>query len=1294
LNFRPDTKLNGSDAKNATLVEGFIPLYQTPRTVTFSDLRFYDKRGTPLEGNLAFGVRHLTPNSRIFGVYGSVDRFRTATKRYFNQATIGGELWLNRVFFGANGYIPIGTKRYDDDAQNLAILTPIGGNSYNILYFPGYERILPGVDALLGYDFTNNFRIFAGGYYFYQSDVGSMSGPKLRANYTWYSTPHHRLFGVFDRIALEAQVTHDHIRQTDWYAGIRFSVNLGKNPPHRLTRLEQHLNDTIRRDMNGIDVEYHDPQSHLLRNTDGSKVVVFQPTTYAEFANALDTTLKQVPVANLAATSTPDIIGVEKTLTAESSDDQSLTITRDVEVNGGAHDFIVDGRPYAVSVGSNGEVDIDTSDTFMTLSGSSNLTLANMTFFNSATDAGTMLSLPDSYTGDTTISNTIFHTRSASDPIITLEGSVAPMFDDTTLRNTNSNSSAFLLDVATDETIVIDEGEITLDNSGTGGGIEVSGGTLRIENETIVENIGEPVIDLVPGSKSLIIINSTITNNGAGCIVKEENKAKDAITITDSTLVANGANATLDFGGEDNTIAITNTSISNTGTGDLIYHTGTATLDFSGTLTLNHPVGDGIVLASTTAQTQSLSNFTITGAISGGKVFSLPSTSLESLNIQNATITNSGSGDLIYHANDTTLTLGNLTLNQTGSGNGIVLASTTTRTQTFTTTIGGNIQSGALIRLPSSSEETLLLSGATLTNSGAGNILSWASSTDVTINNGASLANTGTGNAVSVAGGTGSLTINGTSGTVTLNAADGFALTTNGHDFGPIDIEYVQSNAPFDFELTHASATGSSLSFTNNTLDLSSNPPPANTQGAKAVLSFVALYGDLVVDDLDNNTITVTDPSNTISGDLYGVYTAVNKTNTPTITFTNSIQNNNITLEDISADMTTYGFYFHDLSGTAHSSANITLSDSLDNNTISIDNKYGARAFSNDANLSITNDIINNNWTVQDSTLSTGITTTNYGLYNAGILTLVSGNFNANTITIQNHAGAANAFGNIGTSAEFTLSTGNFGASGAGNSLSSLNPTTTHNNGIARGLLNTGTMTIAGNFNHNTVLSQTNIASSARNQGLRNDKSLTINGNMNDNTFEADASGGARLTQPFLGGGTNSAFFLLEGDFNNNDIIGFAQKGGVNGIFMTGRYNFSNNFNNNTFTLESDGFYLGSSGVTALELGGESAGSSFGSDITNTIDGNAFSVIRTSDPAREIALRINGNASVTFYNIQDNNFSDLGTTTTLKITIPLSRTSTKKMNIYGASGANDLVTNNTGLTLDNINDVGVNYFAS
>jgi hypothetical protein len=592
-------KLNGSDAKSASLIEGFIPLYQTPRTVTFSDLRYYNKSHTPFEGNFAFGVRHLTPTHKILGLYGSFDRFRSARKRYFSQATIGGEFWWNRVFFGANGYIPFGTKRYTDASQNMASLESIGGDSYNILYFPGYERILAGADALIGIDLTNNFRIFGGGYYFHHVDTGSISGPKLRANYTWYSKPYRRLFGVFDRIALEGQITHDHIRKTDWYAGIRFSINLGRNSPHQLTRLEQHLVDTIRRDMNVIDVEYTSPQGNVLKNADGSNTVVLIPTTYAEFADALDTTLAHKSLLGANAT-TPNIIGVNRTLTADSGDDQSLTISRDIEVNGGVYRFTVDGSPYIVQLGSDGQVNINTSDTFLTLTGSIDLTLVNMVFRNQATDAGVMLSLPENYTGTVTIANTTFSTRSATNPILLLEGAVAPSFEKATFSNTNTNSTAYLIDIATDSTIVIDDGELILENAGSGGGIEVSGGAVRIENETIVENTGEPVIELFQASKRLIINNSSITNLGAGCIILENSDADDTITISDTTLTATGANATIDLNGGGET-TITNTDLSNSGAGDILRLAGSADVNVNeGTSMSNTGTGDVISVAGST----------------------------------------------------------------------------------------------------------------------------------------------------------------------------------------------------------------------------------------------------------------------------------------------------------------------------------------------------------------------------------------------------------------------------------------------------------------------------------------------------------------------------------------------------------------------------------------------------------------------------------------------------------------------------------------------------------------------
>jgi len=139
--------LHQGDARSSNLIEGFIPLYpRGPQNLIFTDIRFYNPNGTPIEGNIDLGFRRLFHQSeRLFGFYAGYDRYRSETKRYYNQANAGLEFWVNKLFLGGNVYLPFGTKTYDNDAVNLAYLVPTGTSyRYNIAYEQGKERVIPG----------------------------------------------------------------------------------------------------------------------------------------------------------------------------------------------------------------------------------------------------------------------------------------------------------------------------------------------------------------------------------------------------------------------------------------------------------------------------------------------------------------------------------------------------------------------------------------------------------------------------------------------------------------------------------------------------------------------------------------------------------------------------------------------------------------------------------------------------------------------------------------------------------------------------------------------------------------------------------------------------------------------------------------------------------------------------------------------------------------------------------------------------------------------------------------------
>jgi hypothetical protein len=217
--------LHQGDSRSANLVEGFIPLYQSsPNLLSFADIRFYNPNSTPWEGNIDLGVRRIFQQSHsLAGLYAGYDRYRSQTRRYYSQVNLGVEFWFNRVFIGANGYLPFGTKVYDNDAVNQAYLVPTTTSyRYNIAYAQGKERAMPGADAEVGVDINRELTVYAGGYYFDHGDARRITGPKLRATYTFYHSPSHWFLNIFDRIRVEGLLSHDSVRGTSWMAGIRF----------------------------------------------------------------------------------------------------------------------------------------------------------------------------------------------------------------------------------------------------------------------------------------------------------------------------------------------------------------------------------------------------------------------------------------------------------------------------------------------------------------------------------------------------------------------------------------------------------------------------------------------------------------------------------------------------------------------------------------------------------------------------------------------------------------------------------------------------------------------------------------------------------------------------------------------------------------------------------------------------------------------------------------------------------------------------------------------------------------
>lgn len=1104
--------IHQGNARSSNLIEGFIPLYQKfPQTLSFIDMRFYNPNGLPIEGNIDLGIRRLFHQDEcLFGIYGGYDRYRSDTRRYYSQVHAGFEYWNNRFFLGGNGYLPINKKVYDNDAVNMTSLvsTPVSYR-YNISYSQGKERALPGVDAEVGMDVNHGLTLYLGGYYFDHSDASSILGPKLRATYTFYRNKNKRLLGLFDRIRLEGLISHDSIRGTSWLFGLRLRFGLSSHANPSIG-IERHMTDTLHRDLNVVSENFN--TSDQLYRIGGVPVQVDIVS---------DTSGRTI---DAATSGDADIIGVRGSQIASGT----LTIgDRDLTITGGQYSFVAGGKTYSVNIGNNAELTTSISDTLFSATGSSDVTLSDITLSNQTTDAGVMLSLEDSFTGTISINNTNFTTQSATNAIIGIDGAVAPQFTDVLLRNINTSSTAPLIHITSDENIEITVNGVELDNLGSGPDILVDEGALEIINSTIVVDQSGPVIDLTTNSQSLTIDNSSITNNGTGVIIKEEIDGDDIITITDSTLVANDASATLDLGGAGDLI-LTDTSLSNTGTGDLVFHDGALDISLNGTITLNQPdSGDGIVLNSTGAESHTLSDFTIIGSV-GGSVISIPSTSNDTLTIQDATITNTSSGDLINHENVSPLVLDNVTLNQTGIGDGIVLGSTSAQTQTFNDdiTITGNITNGALISIPDTSLETLNIENATLTNTGTGDLIQWASSTDLTISDGAVLQNTGGGDLISMVGATGALSITGTMGTpITLNVTNGFALETDGNDFD-ISIEYVNTNAPFDFKLTTTSATGQ-LTFNNNTLNIAdSTALDSNLGGSFAgVILFTDDNQALTVSDFSNNDITITRTDKTSA---FGLYAQGNATNP--ILLTNGFSNNSVELSNdpisSSGILSLVGFH----------ADYVSLDGDFSNNTFDMDGTGGT-------SVQIEQGVI--------------------GLYSDHDFSILNGNNMSNNTFIAKNVGN-NGEGAGWVSIDTVSITGDFGGTSAGNTF-----TANENTSFGWGWYARDTINIGGDVADNIFNASSN---GDTGYAWNTEESLTVTGDFYSNTLTAssnDNNGYAWETEDIVS----------MGNFTNNIFTASSNTGGDGYAWSAAdTITINGNFGGKTLTADVNTFTANNNG--------------------------------------------------------------------------------------------------------------------
>lgn len=216
---------------NLASTEVFIPLWQKPTELIFTNIWLQSLKNLNYEGNISIGYRHIAEEHQtLLGIYGAFDYKKLETGKYFNHLIIGLEYWKNSWFLGGDFYQAIGkNKSLIRHSTNL--------NEYLIA--------LSGLDARIGKELSKNLTLFAGGYYFRNQEIRSIYGPKLSLIYDW------PIDVFFDKIILDTSLQYDKVRGI--YCSLGVAARIGLSPKqYPLTGVSRHMLDSVLKEQNLI----------------------------------------------------------------------------------------------------------------------------------------------------------------------------------------------------------------------------------------------------------------------------------------------------------------------------------------------------------------------------------------------------------------------------------------------------------------------------------------------------------------------------------------------------------------------------------------------------------------------------------------------------------------------------------------------------------------------------------------------------------------------------------------------------------------------------------------------------------------------------------------------------------------------------------------------------------------------------------------------------------------------------------------------------------------------------------
>jgi hypothetical protein len=232
-------------------VDIFVPVWQDQTSLLFGDVRGRFSSEPTQEGNFGLGYRTQIDPEWILGGYGYFDLQNSKYDNMFYQMTLGAEALTVDWDFRLNAYLPLNSGGQAVDGK-----TKLDISGDTIQMRAGEEKSLFGFDGEVGWrlpifpaDGDIDVRAFLGGYFFDNSDVRTVAGPRGRLEMRLYDID---ILGVQSRLTLDGEIQWDEVRGTQALGGLELRIPLGLvtgEPGAKLSPLDRRMVDRVRRDV-------------------------------------------------------------------------------------------------------------------------------------------------------------------------------------------------------------------------------------------------------------------------------------------------------------------------------------------------------------------------------------------------------------------------------------------------------------------------------------------------------------------------------------------------------------------------------------------------------------------------------------------------------------------------------------------------------------------------------------------------------------------------------------------------------------------------------------------------------------------------------------------------------------------------------------------------------------------------------------------------------------------------------------------------------------------------------------